>query len=101
MSSGGSNASGSGGSFGYKGRGGNSSRNGGNKFRQKNQDKKSKPKDKFKGKNKDLEGYIFDANKYNQANEYIKAVKEICQYVAQNYEYGSGQGRVVSRARRV
>ena len=46
-------------------------------------------KEKFKGKCKDLEGVIFDANRFNQADEYIKAVNEIAEYVGSNYENGA------------
>ena len=42
---------------------------------------------KFKGKCKELEGVIFDANRHNQSDEYIKAVAEIaeqCQCATDN-----------------
>ena len=44
---------------------------------------------KFKGKCKELEGIIFDANRYNQADEYIKAVAEIAEYIGRTYENGT------------
>ena len=53
--------------------------------------KKKSPanKEKFKGKCKELEGFIFDANRYNQADEYIRTVREIAEYVGTNYDHGS------------
>jgi hypothetical protein len=47
-----------------------------------------KNKDKFKGKCKDLEGFVFDANRYNQADEFMKTLNEIIDYVGANYENG-------------
>ena len=55
----------------------------------KNNNKSGNNKDKFKGKCKELEGVIFDANRYNQADEYIKAVQEIAEYVGSNYDDGA------------
>lgn len=65
-----------------------------NNSKSSNSDKKFKKKastgkDTFKGKCKELEGFIFDANRYNQADEYIKTVKEIAEYVGANYDHGA------------
>ena len=46
-------------------------------------------KEKFKGKTKDLEGSVFDALRYNQADEYIKTKNEIIEYVSKTFEYGT------------
>ena len=54
-----------------------------------NKKNKKASKDKFKGKCKDLENHIFDANRYNQADEYIKTVREIAEFVGANYEHGA------------
>ena len=63
--------------------------NGGKNFKSGNKFKARGPtKDKFKGKCKNLEGFVFDANKYNQADEYVKTWKEIAEYVGTNFDNG-------------
>ena len=70
------------------------------KFNRRNDKKSSGDKAKFKGKCKDLEVVIFDANQYNQADEYIKAVNEIAEYIGSNFENGSDvQQLIVSGVR--
>ena len=63
---------------------GNSNNNNYRKNRYNNNFKKI-TKEKFKGKCKDLEGFIFDADKFNQADGYIKTKNEIAEYVGTNY----------------
>ena len=44
---------------------------------------------KFSGKCEALKNYVFDAGKFNQADNYIKTVNEIAEYVGSNYECGA------------
>jgi Reverse transcriptase (RNA-dependent DNA polymerase) len=69
-----------------RGNGGRHNNNSKFKFRSKNTNNN---KDKFKGKCDKLEGHVFDANKYNQADEYIRTVKEIGEYVGTTYDMGA------------
>lgn len=43
---------------------------------------------KYKGKCDKLKDFIFDANKYNQADDYIKTLNEIAEYIGTEYDYG-------------
>ena len=75
----------------FKGRGG-FNRNKGFK----SQTTKTGAKDnKFKGKVKELEGFYFDAVKYNQADEYIKTVEAIAEYIGINYDQGDDCRRAI------
>jgi hypothetical protein len=85
---------GRGGKSGSGGRGGGSKKQNGGNFKNKNKVNNSN-KEKFKGKCDKLEGFIFDANKYNQADDYIKTVKEIAEYVGAHYEMGADVRQVV------
>ena len=69
--------------------------NNGNNSRYKNNRKTKNNKEKFKGKYKELEGIIFDANRYIQADEYIKSVNEIAEYIGANYDNGADVRRCI------
>ena len=71
---------------------GSGSRNGSNKSKTKNnknnngskKNSNASIKAKFKGKCDGLEGFVFDAVRYNQADEYKKVKNEIAEYVCCN-----------------
>ena len=64
-----------------------------NNFKRRNANRKNRNSNmrsnNFKGKCKDLEEHVFDANRFNQADEYMKTLNEICEYVGSNFEKGS------------
>ena len=64
-----------------------------NSFRRKNTIKKNwnskNWRDGFKVKCKYIEDYVFDANRFNQADDYMKTLKEICEYIGSNYDGGA------------
>lgn len=84
---------------GNQGGGGCQNRGGKPKRNKKDNNKHGKSSAKFKGKCKDLEGVIFDANRFNQADEYIKSVREIAEYVGTNYDYGADIRRSIEEGR--
>ena len=62
-----------------------------------NNRKPSSSKDKSKNKIKKLEDIIFDANRYNQADEFIKAVEGIAEHVGINFENGGDVKRSIEQ----
>ena len=73
--------------------GGNNNNNGGNKSKNNENGEKTKSKkftkEKFVGKCDELKGKVFDAAKYNQADEYNKVVEAIVEYVGVHFDKGT------------
>ena len=43
---------------------------------------------RFKGKIKELESWIFDAYRFNQADKYMRTLQEILEYIGTNFDGG-------------